>query len=85
MFKFSALDVSLVKRLDIAVFDLHLNSILKILKLSTKMPQKISQQIFFCPSWQNQDTRTSTVLCLRTAGYVFMTSKHLRIFIYIKS
>ena len=76
MFKFSALDVSLVQRLDIAVFDLHLDSILKVLKLSTKMPQKVRQQIFCCPSWQNQDTRTSTVLCLRIAGYIFMTSKH---------
>ena len=76
MFKFSALDVSLVQRLDIAVFDLHLNSILKVLKLSTKMPQKVRQQTFCCPSWQNQDTRTSTVLCLRIAGCIFMTSKH---------
>ena len=76
MFKFSALDLSLVQRLDIAVFDLHLNSILKVLKLSTKMPQKVRQQIFCCPSWQNQDTRTSTVLCLRIAGYIFLTSKH---------
>ena len=76
MLKFSVLDLSLVQRLEIAVFGLHLNSIPKVLKLSTKMPQKISQQIFFCPSWQNLDTLMSTVLCLRTAGYIFMISIH---------
>lgn len=75
MFKFSVLDLSLVQWLEIVVFGLHLNSIPKVLTLSTKMPQKISQQIFFCPSWQNLDTLMSTA-CLRTAGYIFMISIH---------
>ena len=44
MFKFSALISSLAQQLEMALFGLHLTSILKGLNLSTKIPQKISQK-----------------------------------------
>ena len=61
MIKFSARISSLVQQSQIAAFGLHLTSTLKGLNLSTKMPQKISKQIYFYPHWQNQHTHRSTV------------------------
>ena len=61
MIKFSARISSLVQKSQIAAFGLHLTSTLKGLNLSTKMPQKISKQIYFYPHWQNQHTHRSTV------------------------
>ena len=72
MIKFSARISSLVQQSQIAAFRLHFTSTLKGLSLSTKMHQKISKQIFFSPSWQNQNTHRPTVLHLETVTCVFM-------------
>ena len=72
MIKFSARISSLVQQSQIAAFGLHFTSTLKGLSLSTKMHQKISKQIFFSPSWQNQNTHRPTVLHLETVTCVFM-------------
>ena len=57
MFKLSAGISSLLQQSHMAAFGLHFTSTLKGLNLSTKMHQKISKQIFFYPSWQNQYTQ----------------------------
>ena len=72
MFKLSPRISSFLQQSDMAAFALHLTSTLKGLSLSTKMHQKISKQIFFSPSWQNQNTHRSTVLHLETVTCVFM-------------
>ena len=61
MINFSAQISSLLKQSPMAAFGLHFTSTLKGLNLSTKMPQKISKQIYFYPHWQNQHTHRSTV------------------------
>ena len=73
MFKLSARMSSLVQQSHMAAFALHFTSTLKGLNLSTKMHQKISKQIFFYPSWQNQNTHRSTVLHLETVTSIFMS------------
>ena len=72
MFKISAPISSLLQQSDMAAFGLHFTSTLKGLNLSTKMHQKISKQIFFYPSWQNQHTHRSTLLHLETVTCIFM-------------
>ena len=74
MFKFSALISSLLQQSDITAFGLHFTSTNKVLNLSSKIPHKISQQILFYPSWQNQDTHRSTVLHLVTVSSILMIS-----------
>ena len=56
VFKLSALISSLVQQLYMAVFGLYLTNIPKVLNISTKMPWKINQQIFFYTCWWNQHT-----------------------------
>ena len=72
MFKLSAGISSLLQQSHMAAFGLHFTSTLKGLNLSTKMHQKISKQIFFYPSWQNQHTHRSTLLHLETVTCIFM-------------
>ena len=72
MIKFSAPISSLLQQADMAAFGLHFTSTLEGLNLSTKMHQKISKQIFFYPSWQNQHTHRSTLLHLETVTCIFM-------------
>ena len=74
MFKFSALISSLLQQSDITAFGLNFTSIPKVLNLSSKIPQKISQQILFYPSWQNQHTNRSKVLHLVTVSSILMIS-----------
>ena len=71
MIKFSARISSLVQQSHMAAFGLHFTSTLKGLNLSTKMHQKISKQIFFYRSWQNQHTHRSTALHLETVTSIF--------------
>ena len=71
MIEFSAWISSLVQS-HMAPFGLHFTSTHKGLNPSTKMHQKISKQIFFYLSWQNQNTHRSTVLHLDTVTCIFM-------------
>ena len=72
MFQLSAGISSLLQQSHMAALGLHLTSTLKQLNLSIKMHQKISKQIFFYPSWENQHTHRSTVLHLETVTCIFM-------------
>ena len=72
MFKISGLISSLLQQSDVAAFGFYFNSTLEGLTLLTKMHQKISLQIFFYPSWQNQHTHRSTLLHLETVTCIFM-------------
>ena len=74
MIKFSAPISSLLQQSDMAGLGLHFTSTLKGLNLSTKMHQKISKQILFYCSWQNQHIHRSTVLHLETFTCIFMIS-----------
>ena len=74
MIKLSTRISSLLQQLDMAAFGLHFTSSLKVPNLSTKMPQKISKQIFFYPSLQNQHTHRPTVLQLENVTCIFIIS-----------
>ena len=74
MFKYSALISLLLQQSDITAFGLHFTSTPKVLNLSSKVPQKISLQIFFYPSWQNKHTHRSTVLHLVTVSSILIIS-----------
>ena len=75
--KVSGLISSLVQKLHMTVFGWHFDSIPTVLNLSTNMPQKIIQYIFFYTSWRNQNTHRWTFLSFVTINYIFMISKLL--------
>ena len=72
MIKFSVRISSFLKQSHMAAVGLQFTSTEKGLNLSTKMHQKISKEIFFYPSWQNQHTHRPTVLHLETVTCTFI-------------